>query len=208
MTHTLHRRGTAESLRDDYIVFAMAAKGVNRDGAAPRLRQFLATALKYEPVNAGDMKTGNLFSAGAEAIMNGIADNSIVHAVFTSPEKVAALLQELRQLDLGVSVVVSGLVDQAFTCLHESGLRPHTVEFSLGIHGETALLPDEDTLTIAAMCGHGMVSFALVEYWSDRVRRGLATSSQATEELVRLCHCGVMNPVRVKRLIEAAANKA
>jgi len=205
MTHTLHRRGTEESLRDDYIVFAMAAKGVNRDGAAPKLRRFLETALKYQPVNAGDMRTGNLFSAGAQAILDGLADNSIVHAVFTAPEPVAALLDELRRLDLGLSVVVSGLMDQTARCLHDAGLRPHTVEFSLGIHGQTALLPDDNTLAIATMCGHGMVSHALITYWTDRVRRGLATPAQAAQELVRLCHCGVMNPVRVQQLLEATA---
>ena len=33
MTHTLHRRGSKSDLAHDYVVLAMAARGVNRDGA-------------------------------------------------------------------------------------------------------------------------------------------------------------------------------
>jgi len=29
VTHTLHRRGTPENLANDYVVFAMSAKGIN-----------------------------------------------------------------------------------------------------------------------------------------------------------------------------------
>ena len=33
MTNTLHRYGKKDNLRDDFIVFAMAAKGFNEQGA-------------------------------------------------------------------------------------------------------------------------------------------------------------------------------
>ncbi len=33
MTHTLHRRGSEESLDKDYVLLCMAAKGINEDGS-------------------------------------------------------------------------------------------------------------------------------------------------------------------------------
>lgn len=41
MTHTLHRRGSIEELQKDYVILAMAARGVNREGAAPALARAL-----------------------------------------------------------------------------------------------------------------------------------------------------------------------
>ena len=41
MTNTLHRFGSAESFRDDYVVFAIASKGRNDEGAPEKLRRFL-----------------------------------------------------------------------------------------------------------------------------------------------------------------------
>jgi hypothetical protein len=38
MTHTLHRLGAPEDLGDDYVIFAMSAKGINEEGSAPKLR--------------------------------------------------------------------------------------------------------------------------------------------------------------------------
>ena len=37
MTHTLHRRGSEKELQKDFVILAMAARGVNREGAAPKL---------------------------------------------------------------------------------------------------------------------------------------------------------------------------
>ena len=61
MTHTLHRRGTAESFKNDYVLFAMSAKGVNEVGSKTRLKRFLEIIQQHNPVNMGDMKTGNSF---------------------------------------------------------------------------------------------------------------------------------------------------
>ena len=45
MTNTLHRFGSAESFQDDYIVFAIASKGKNDEGALAKLKQFLELAI-------------------------------------------------------------------------------------------------------------------------------------------------------------------
>lgn len=62
MTHTLHRRGTYESLEKDYVIFAIAAQTVNARGSAPLFRKFYNIVNKYNPVNIGDMVTGNMYS--------------------------------------------------------------------------------------------------------------------------------------------------
>ena len=62
MTNTLHRFGTADSFRDDYVVFVMASKGKNDEGALGKLRRFLEIAVKFKPVNLGDaIHGGRLF---------------------------------------------------------------------------------------------------------------------------------------------------
>ena len=74
MSHTLHRQGTIENLANDYVVFAMSAKGINEKGSAAKLQDFLRMALHYNPVNAGDTKTGNVYQLDAEEIIQQIKD--------------------------------------------------------------------------------------------------------------------------------------
>jgi len=50
MTNTLHRFGPSPSFADDYIVFAMCARGKNDVDALPKLRQFLEMAVRFKPV--------------------------------------------------------------------------------------------------------------------------------------------------------------
>lgn len=205
MTHTLHRFGTPANLQDDYVVFAMSAKRINEEGSAAKLRRFLEMALAYGPINAGDMKSGNLHTIGAQAILQGIQDTSIVHAVFTEEEKVAALLRDLRETGLGVSVIVSGLMEGVKRCAQASGNRCHTVEYSLGIWGQTDRLLGSRVLQITTMCGHGMVAAAQVERLAIEVRRERMTPEEAALELACSCVCGVFNQQRAARLIHALA---
>ncbi len=205
MTHTLHRFGNPENLSGDYVVFAMSAKGINEKGSAAALKDFMRLAFALDPVNAGDMKTGNMLALSQEAILEGIQDVSIVHAVFTEEEKVVELLARVKQADLGVSVVVSGLFDRVKALAHEAGLKQHTVECSAGVWGRTEKLPDASVMQITTMCGHGMVAASLVEHYARLVRLKRMTAEQAGIEIARPCVCGVFNPVRAARLIQAAA---
>lgn len=202
MTHTLHRRGTLENLREDYVVFAIAAQTVNAQGAAEKFARFAEIVLKYNPVSFGDMKTGNIFNAGLEKIQEGYKDNSIVHAVFTDPETVVQVLKDLKEADLGLSIVVSGLLEEVAGCCRKAGLEPHTVEYSLGIFGRTELLPEEEILQISTMCGHGMVAFSLIEHLVEKVKAGEMTAEKAAREMAKQCHCGVFNPQRAQHIIE------
>ncbi len=205
MTHTLHRRGTPENLANDYIVFAMSAKGINEKDSATKMRQFMRIAQRYNPVNMGDMKTGNTYSVDTEKVMADIKDTSIVHAVFTDLETVAKVVQEVKDADLGMSVVISGLFDSAKECCQKTGLTLHTIEHSLDIWGKTEKLAPGDVLEIATMCGHGMVAANLVVSMAEDIEAGRLSPEEAAEELAKQCCCGIFNPVRAAELLGAMA---
>jgi hypothetical protein len=201
MTHTLHRRGSRESLDCDYIVFTMSAKGFNETGSGKRMQEFLNILLKYQPVNYGDMVTGNCHVKSREEIYNHIGDTSIIHGVFTDPQVVSDVLKELKTADLGISVVVTGVHEETEQCCRESSLQKHTIEHSLGIFGQMKKLPAEEILQLTTMCGHGMVPVNLVERTVADIKRSKKTYREAALELTRPCHCGIYNPVRAERLL-------
>lgn len=206
MSHTLHRFGPAQAdLEGDYVVFAIAAQTVNAKGISPEFAEFEKIAKRYNPVNYGDMKTGNIFNVGAEAVTEGYRDNTIVHAVYTDLDSVAAVLDELAKANLNISIVVSGLLEETAECCHKAGIGPHTVEYSLGIWGQTERLPSEDVLRISTMCGHGMLSFNLIKALADKVKTGKMSSKAAAEKLAGLCHCGVFNPDRAAKIFDKMA---
>lgn len=207
MTHTLHRRGTPENLANDYVVFAMSAKGINEKDSATKMRQFMQIAQRYNPVNLGDMKTGNTYSVGTEKVMADIKDTSIVHVVFTDLETVAKVVQEVKDADLGMSVIISGLFDSAKECCQKTGLALHTVEHSLDIWGKTEKLAPGDVLEVTTMCGHGMVAANLVVSMAEDIKAGRLSPEEAAEELAKQCCCGIFNPVRAAELLGAMAGR-
>lgn len=202
MTHTLHRRGTPESFQHDYVLFAMSAKGVNEVGSKTRIKRFLEILEQHGPVNMGDMKTGNSFITSRENIVNSAQDTSIVHAVFQSREDLVLALKDVKEADLGISVIVTGLLQDVHDCCTTAGLVPHTCETSLGIWGNAERLPDEDVLRFTTMCGHGQVPFNLVTKILEKVKEGKLTLQEGGQELAKPCQCGVFNPVRAAALLE------
>ena len=201
MTHTLHRRGDPESLKDDYIVFTMSAKGLNEEGSAEKMKRFFEILLKHHPVNYGDMVTGNGHVKSREEIAQNIQNTSIIHGVFTDAREVVRILKDLKEADLGMSIVVTGVHDETERCCLEAGLPKHTVEHSLGIFGQRRKLPSDEVLQLTTMCGHGMVPANLVERVIIEIKRGKKSVREGALELTRPCHCGVYNPVRAESLL-------
>lgn len=206
MTHTLHRYGSYENLQNDYVVFAIAAQKVNAKGTATLFRDFYNIVNKYEPVNIGDMVTGNMYALEKGIIENGTKDNSIFHAVFTNVNTVVQVLKDLKEADLGLSIVVSGILEHVDKCCREAGLQRHTIENSLGILGNLQRLPSEKVLEINTMCGHGMVAFQLIDSMAKMVRDGEKTELEAAEVLASQCHCGIVNPIRAAEILREMAN--
>jgi len=205
MTHSLHRRGTAESLSEDYVMLCLPAIGVNDEGHDPKLQEFLRIALRHDPVNIGAISMGNMFSHKPEDVVN--AAHGIVHAVFVNKETVTEVLKELKEADLGMSVVVSGIFKNVDECIEKAGLKHHTANFSLGIWGRTEKLPSNDILEVTTMCGHAMVSANLVKAMVAEIKAGTKTPEAAAKVLAPQCACGVFNPARAAKLLAAMANK-
>ena len=61
MTHTLHRRGEEQDLREDYVMLIMYSKGINEDGAQEKFKQMWSVLEKHQAdiVNFGNVTTGN-----------------------------------------------------------------------------------------------------------------------------------------------------
>ena len=205
MTHTLHRRGSAESLSEDYVVLMLRAIGVNDTDYVPKLQEFLRICLRHNPVNIGCETKGSMYEYTPEEIIADVHGDT--HAVFDNPQAVSRVLKDLKGADLGLSVVVSGIYKTVDECLEEAGLKHHTANFSLGIWGKTEKLPGDEILEITTMCGHGMIATNLVKAIIEEVSAGRKTPDEAARALTPNCTCGIFNPARTARLLAKAAGK-
>jgi hypothetical protein len=221
MTNTLHRFGSAESFHDDYVVFAIASKGKNDEGALEKLRQFLTLAIQFKPVNLGDAIHGGALRPSKNvtplshwnrnatpdfnAVINGLDAPTTVAAVFDNRPAAEDFVTAIKQADLGLSINISTSIDGAEQCCFAAGIPRHSVGYSLGFEGETTKLPDANVMLLSTMCGHGMVSHNLAKKMIDWVKEGRRTPEQAAGYLTRFCSCGVFNPARAARLLAQAA---
>ena len=201
MSHTLHRCGKHDDLKNDFVVFCMSAKTVNAKGSGPKMRKFFEILKKYPAVNFGDVKTGSRFNSDWQTIHDGYKDQSVAHYVFSDAEAVAKILKELKEADLGLSVIVSGVFEKVGELCRQAGLPMHTVEYSGGVMGRTERLPKGPVLSITTMCGHGLVSANLVKKMATQVKKGKKSLPEAAAELAKPCMCGVFNAQRAERLL-------
>jgi len=206
MTNTLHRQGSAESLGNDYVIFAHTAKGITREGSAPKLREFMRICLKYRPVNMGDSKQGNIHQDDIEIekLIAHQGDGAGAAAVFTDLDTLQKVIDELVAANLGISINVSGLLEEVQTCCRRAGIERHSVEHSLGFWGSKDRLPEREILEFNSMCGHGMVSFNLIRKMIEHVKLRRLTPRKAAKIMAKCCECGVFNPVRAEILLEKA----
>ncbi len=200
MTHSLHRHGSVADLEFDYCLLMQTFKG-NVKGSAPKIRTFLELCHRHHAVNLGIMEAGSILNIGYERVLAAVADGTSVQAVFSSQDDVTAMLQELVELDLGISVVVQGLVERIGECARASGTRPHTWNNSLGVWGRTDLLPDPEIMSVTTMCGHGLISVALIKTTVQKLRKGTLSMDKAIAQICRPCICGMANPVRLQRVL-------
>lgn len=207
MSHTLHREGSVESLKGDYVVLCMSSQGLNKEGSGPKFQRYFEIARQFDPVNIGENKnTGSLAAFDYDTIVEKTDDGCVCLAVFDQPQKVVGFLRTLKKEDLGLSVVVSGLMDQVKECCEQADLKVHTINLSLGVFGKREKLAGDREREITTMCGHGMITGALVLYHVERIRKGLETAEQASHEVCKLCICGAFNPARGAKLFQAMAD--
>ena len=228
MTHTHHRRGSKKALQRDYVVLAMIDQEVEAQHAyggplEERVKRLLEILGRYEPVALLARASGRRLRymkgweprmdsgihqvAPLEDILHGeeLPDEGLTHAVYTSREAVEGVVKELKDADLGISIVVSGIFDDVFDICEKTGTEPHTVNMSLGTWGRTQLLPRRPVLELCTMCGHAMISPRLAEAMIDRVREGAQAPEEAAVELGKQCTCNIFSTQRAADIIRNAA---
>ena len=213
MSHTLHRRGSAESLRDDIVFLMLPAHRFNdvdasKEEIGAKLRRFMEIGLEKGCICIGNASTGNITTLGGiQQVLDSTVEGATVHCVFDDEKKAVEMMKALKEADLGLSVVVSGLFDMVGECCKKSGLQPHTVEYSLGVWGNTALLADEPVMEINTMCGHGMVSVGRIQDVVKKIQSGRMTCEEGGKELGKTCTCGIFNWTRAAAILQRITGK-
>jgi hypothetical protein len=149
-----------------------------------------------------DLNSGHHCSATLEEIRQCRIQEGVINTVYTSKEAVERVLSDLREADLGISIVVSGVFEQVFDICKTAGIEPHTVNMSLGTWGKTDLLPKGKMLELCTMCGHALVSPELVKKMLKHAKRERITFNDAAIELAKQCTCNIVNTERAVLLIK------
>jgi hypothetical protein len=212
MSHSAHRFATKDELKRDYVVFVRPARGIDDVDEATKKETLRKTkeladiANKYGPVNIGRTGAGSTSQGFTyDQVMNTVEFNGFM-SVFTDKEKAAQVLTEFKKKDLGLSVVTSGLTEDIFDICKKAGLKPHTILFSLGIWGKKELLPKEEHLKITTLCGHSMISPAMINHYVEKIKKGEITPEEAGKKIAKPCPCGIFNtPRTVEELKKLAA---
>jgi hypothetical protein len=199
MTHSLHRCGKLQE--KDFVWLLYHVKGVNDQNFVERLHKAIGIVEEVGAVNWGDVKSGPIVTVSPAEIKEKLTEKSRIRGVFASREQVTEFLKKMKAADLGFCVIISGVLDQVFSACQEAGLKPHTMNYSLGIFGNKKLLADEPTLAITTMCGHHMIPDDFVTETRRRVKDGKVSPEKASLELAGLCPCGIFNQERAKELL-------
>ena len=221
MTHTSHRRGDRESLEGDYIILSRMERYplevqeksrtlvkicAKHNTIGMRIFDKDGQSIRYMKGWEKKQDSGTLFSSTLEEILK-VAEEPVRFslAVYTNKEDVKKIIEELKEAELGLGIVVSGLFDEVFDICEKVGTGPHTVNLSAETLGNTALLPEPRVLELLTMCGHDYISRDLTKYLIERVRQGKTTAEEAAIELGKQCICNIFNQVRGADLIRKLA---
>jgi len=202
MTNTLHRKGTTNALKRDFVVFATPTRSISPE-LPEKMKRFTEICLKHKPVNMAKVENMAMKRVDPRRIEEEMRDEIGITATFDNVEAVAALIADLNSADLGIPINVSGLLDEVSECCKKVGRTRHSAEQSLGMFGKKEKLPPAEIVEINSMCGHGMVSFNLIKKIIDEVKLGRMTPEQGAYHLAKPCECGAFNPTRAEELLEA-----
>jgi hypothetical protein len=181
----------------------MAAQGYNDEGAGEKLKKIYELVAAENPDNLADDNLGGRFTGYSdEQILNHMNDKAYIGAAFSESERLKEVLKKIKETDLGISVVITGNYQEVFKILKEVGIKPHTVNMSLGVFGQKELMPEGKVLAVASMCGHGMVTRTRIENMIEKVKKGSCSANQGGEQLASTCTCGIFNPVLAGKILK------
>lgn len=203
MTHTLHRIVDTEGEGEDFAILCMGAQKYNDKGAGEKLKKIFRLVAASDPDNLADDNLGGRYTGYTdEEVLEHMGDKAYVGAAFSDRSGLKDALKKIKEADLGMSVVVSGNYEVVFEILKEIGLKPHTVNMSLGIFGNKAILPRREVLAISTMCGHGMVTEKRIENVIEELKSGKLSPEEGGKRLASTCTCGIFNPKRAARILQ------
>jgi hypothetical protein len=188
----------------DYVIFTTTARGITREGSAPKIHEFLRICKRYDPINTGSSKKGNILqdNINFSDLVAALGDGAGAAAVFTDLDTLKKVIGELIEADLGISINVSGLLEGVQECCRAGGTERHSVEQSLGFWGANDRLPERDVMEMNTLCGHGLVSFNFIHKMIDYVKMRRLTPAEAAKIMGKACECAVFNTVRAEKLLE------
>ena len=178
------------------MILAMLAAGINDKypDSRKRLIRIAEIMKKHNPTN--------MMMEAAWKI------SPVITATFTDIETVKQITQTLKEEDLGVSIVISGLISEIKDAVKKVGLNMHTVHLSLGTFGKKELLPSKKTLEITTMCGHHCTSSQSIEYYVKLIKSGKISVEKAAEKLAKPCVCGIFNISRTIKILNKLVNQS
>ena len=177
------------------------AKGINDIGIKPKALAFIAAAEAVGSENWGDVKTGPVTRFSSAEVREKISDKSRIRGVFTRGDQVIGFLKKIKEQDLGMSVVITGVLTEVLAACKKAGVTPHSINYSLGVWGSKDKLPDEVALSVTTMCGHHMIPPKFVKHIMKQVEAGKMTPEQGANRLSDFCYCGIFNQVRCADII-------
>jgi hypothetical protein len=175
------------------------------------LRAILQILLEDKQVNNfGSSHAGKSYIAGLKADEYALTlDRAYgVAACFSEKEAIRTILAKLKAANTGISIVISGLIEEIVKIANELDLTPHTAFLSLGIHGKKTALPEDRVLEMTTMCGHGQVATRLTRVVMERVRTGKMTPEAGARLLALPCPCGIFNTERCTTILETCRTAA
>jgi hypothetical protein len=204
MSHSLHRLGSSESLKRDYVFLCTPAQGINSTGATQKLIEILDILLEVGPVNLGFYNQGAMMSGICiEAIKENINDNSRLRCCFDSREKIKEVLKRVNAKNFGLSIVISGLITEIIDIAKELSLKPHTINISCGVFGRVDRLPEAKALEISTMCGHGMIAHRFTTSTIEKFKKDQISLDEAIQLMGEPCTCGIYNPTRAREILQS-----
>ena len=203
MTHSLHREGEIESLENDFVILITPAIGFNDRGSGEKLKKCLHILMQEGVTNIGDVEHGSqMGNLDPKTLESYLKDGKRIRACISSKDNLKDILKRLKNEDIGLSVTVSGLTDSIYEVSKELGIKPHTINLSLGVYGKLETLPSNEVLEITTMCGHHMVSRHLVEDMIQKIKHGTMSPEMASLKIGKLCVCGIFNPNRCIEILQ------
>jgi hypothetical protein len=213
MSHSAHRFAAPEELKRDYVIFVRPAHGFDDVDAKTKQETLCKTkeladiVHKHGPANIGRSGAGSTAQGDDYGkVMERVTFNGFM-SVVTDKQKATEILKEFKEKDAGLSVVASGLTEDLFDICRHIGLKPHTVLFSLGIWGKKELLPSDDHLKITTLCGHSMISPAMIDHYVGEIKKGKVTPEEAGRRMACSCPCGIFNVPRTVEVLRTMAAK-